>query len=38
MARIKWDQVGERRYETGTKQGVLFVQTPTGEYRHECII
>ena len=32
MARIKWDQVGERRYETGTKQGVLFVQEPTGEY------
>lgn len=32
MVRIKWDQVGERLYETGTKQGVLFVQTPTGEY------
>ena len=32
MARIKWDQVGERRYETGTKQGVLFVKTPEGEY------
>ena len=32
MSRIKWDQVGERRYETGTKQGVLFVKTPEGEY------
>lgn len=32
MPRLKWDQVGERRYETGTRQGVLFVQEETGEY------
>lgn len=32
MARIKWDQVGERLYETGTKKGVLFVQDTTGAY------
>lgn len=24
MARIKWDQVGEKIYETGTKQGTLY--------------
>lgn len=32
MARLKWDQVGERQYETGTSQGVLFVQDVTGDY------
>lgn len=32
MARIKWDQVGERLYETGTKKGVLFVQDTAGVY------
>lgn len=26
MSKLKWDQVGERFYETGTKQGVLYVQ------------
>jgi len=26
MSRLKWDQTGERKYETGTKQGVLYVQ------------
>jgi hypothetical protein len=25
MAALKWDQVGERRYETGTDHGVLYV-------------
>lgn len=33
-ARLKWDEVGERLYETGTKKGVLYVQDgnsyPTG--------
>lgn len=24
MAKLVWDQVGERRYETGTKKGVLY--------------
>lgn len=32
MATLKWDQVGERFYETGTKKGVLFVQDTTGQY------
>ena len=27
MARLLWDQVGEKTYETGTKQGVLYLQT-----------
>lgn len=26
MAKLTWDQTGERLYETGTKNGVLFVQ------------
>lgn len=30
MARLKWDQVGERYYETGTKQGVLYLKTEAG--------
>ena len=33
MATLKWDQVGERFYETGTKKGVLFVQDTTGKYQ-----
>ena len=32
MPRLKWDQVGERQYETGTSQGVLFVQDKQGAY------
>lgn len=32
MPRLKWDQVGERLYETGTSKGVLFVQEPMGGY------
>lgn len=27
MAKLVWDQVGERFYETGTKKGVLYVQS-----------
>lgn len=26
MSRLKWDQIGERYYETGVKQGVLYLQ------------
>lgn len=26
MSRLKWDQIGERLYETGVKQGVLYPQ------------
>lgn len=32
MAKLKWDQTGERVYETGTSKGVLFVQDNTGAY------
>lgn len=32
MAKLVWDQVGERLYETGTKKGVLFVQNAGGTY------
>ena len=32
MATLKWDQVGERLYETGTKKGVLYVQDTAGAY------
>jgi hypothetical protein len=31
-AKLTWDQVGERLYETGTSKGVLFVQNSTGAY------
>lgn len=34
MPKLKWDQIGERYYETGTKKGVLYPQVgsayPTG--------
>lgn len=30
--KLTWDRVGERYYETGTKQGVLFVQEDDGTY------
>lgn len=33
MAKLKWDQVGERQYETGTKKGVLYVQDTQGAYQ-----
>lgn len=32
MSRLIWDAVGERRYETGTKQGVLYLQAAGGTY------
>lgn len=32
MAKLKWDQVGEKTYETGTKQGVLYLQSSDGTY------
>lgn len=32
MAKLLWDQVGERLYETGTEKGVLYPQAKTGEY------
>lgn len=32
MSKLVWDAVGERRYETGTKNGVLYPQAPNGTY------
>lgn len=32
MAKLVWDQVGEKTYETGTKQGVLYLQAADGSY------
>lgn len=32
MARIVWDQTGERLYETGVKQGVLYSRDADGSY------
>ena len=34
MAKILWDQAGERLYETGTAKGVLFPQDETGAYEN----
>ena len=31
MAALKWDETGDRKFETGTKKGVLFVADPTQE-------
>ena len=33
-ARLKWDQTGERIYETGNKKGVLYVQNASGVYEN----
>lgn len=32
MAKLVWDQVGERRYETGVQKGVLYPMQPGGAY------
>lgn len=32
MSKIVWDNVGERLYETGVKQGVLYPQSAEGTY------
>lgn len=32
MAKLKWDQTGERLFETGVKKGVLFVMKEDGSY------
>lgn len=32
MAKLVWDKTGERYYEAGVKQGVLYVQDDTGAY------
>lgn len=32
MAKLKWDQTGEKLYETGVSNGVLYLQDDTGAY------
>ena len=32
MAKLTWDQTGERYYETGVKKGVLYPQSTEGNY------
>ena len=32
MSKLKWDQIGERWYETGVDRGVLYVRDNTGAY------
>ena len=32
MAKLVWDEVGSRFFETGVKNGVLFVQNDEGGY------
>ena len=32
MAKIVWDESGKRLYETGVKNGVLYLQDETGAY------
>lgn len=32
MSKLKWDQIGERLYETGVDKVVLFPMEPTGQY------
>ena len=32
MAKLVWDQSGQRIYETGVKMGVLYVQDSSGNY------
>lgn len=33
MTKLEWDKSGERFYETGTTNGVLYVQDEAGKYR-----
>ena len=32
MAKIKWDETGEKIYETGVKNGVLYLPNESGQY------
>lgn len=34
MAKIVWDESGKRLYETGVKNGVLYIQDETGAYNN----
>lgn len=33
MAKIAWDQIGERFYEAGVDRGVIYLQDESGEYK-----
>lgn len=37
MPKLKWDEVGARRYETGVSQGVLYVQNSDGTYKNGVV-
>lgn len=37
MAKLVWDKTGERRFETGTDHGVLFVQKADGTYENGVV-
>lgn len=32
MAKLEWDKTGERKYETGVSNGVLFIPDASGDY------
>ena len=32
MSKLRWDQIGERIYETGLDHGVLYPVTKSGTY------
>lgn len=34
MTKLKWDQAGERVYETGVDRGVLYIPNGSGEYNN----
>ena len=37
MARLIWDEVGQRFFETGVKNGVLYVQNNDGSYANGVV-
>ena len=37
MARLIWDEVGQRFFETGVKNGVLYVQDDNGSYKNGVV-
>ena len=37
MARLIWDEVGQRFFETGVKNGVLYVQNNDGSYKNGVV-
>ena len=37
MARLIWDEVGQRFFETGVKNGVLYVQDNNGSYKNGVV-